>query len=48
MTSADLHDSQRGEAMNQGDEEVCYADKASDSHRIATTMQHVKHLRFQL
>ena len=31
MTSADLHDSQRGEAMIQGDAEVYYADKAYDS-----------------
>ncbi len=31
MTSADLHDSQRGEAMIQGDEAAYYADKAYDS-----------------
>ncbi|MGQ0444084.1 MAG: transposase [Beijerinckiaceae bacterium] len=29
MTSADLHDSQRGEAMIQGDEEAYYAGKAA-------------------
>ncbi|MFY9628768.1 MAG: IS5 family transposase [Methylocystis sp.] len=31
MTSADLHDSQRGEAMIQGDEQAYYGDKAYDS-----------------
>jgi len=31
MTSADLHDSQRGEALIQGDEKAYYADKAYDS-----------------
>ena len=34
MTSADLHDSQRGEAMIQGDEEAYYADKAYDSKAL--------------
>ena len=35
MTSADLHDSQRGLAMIQGDEEAYYGDKAYDgqAHR---------------
>ncbi len=31
MTGADLHDSQRGEAMIQGDEDAYYGDKAYDS-----------------
>ncbi len=31
MTGTDLHDSPRGEAMIQGDEKACYADKAYDS-----------------
>ena len=34
MTSADLHDSQRGEAMIQGDEQAYYADKAYDSQAL--------------
>lgn len=34
MTAADLHDSQRGEAMIQGDEEAYYADKAYDSKAL--------------
>ena len=34
MTSADLHDSQRGEAMIQGDEAAYYADKAYDSQAL--------------
>ncbi len=34
MTSADLHDSQRGEAMIQGDEAAYYADKAYDSKAL--------------
>jgi IS5 family transposase len=34
MTSADLHDSQRGEAMIQGDEKAHYADKADDSRAL--------------
>ena len=34
MTSADVHDSQRGEAMIQGDEEAYYADKAYDSNAL--------------
>jgi IS5 family transposase len=34
MTSADLHDSQRGEAMIQGDEAAYYADKAYDSKSL--------------
>ena len=34
MTSADLHDSQRGEAMIQGDEGAYYADKAYDSRAL--------------
>ena len=34
MTSADLHDSQRGEAMIQGDEKAYYADKAYDSRAL--------------
>jgi len=34
MTSADLHDSQRGQAMIQGDEEAYYADKAYDSEAL--------------
>jgi IS5 family transposase len=38
MTSADLHDSQRGEAMIQGDEEAYYADKAYDSKGLRNTL----------
>ncbi len=34
MTSADLHDSQRGEALIQGDEKTYYADKAYDSRAL--------------
>jgi len=34
MTSADLHDSQRGEALIQGDEIADYADKAYDSQAL--------------
>lgn len=34
MTSADLHDRQRGEAMIEGDEEAYYADKAYDSKAL--------------
>ena len=34
MTSADLHDSQRGEAMIQGDEKAYYADKAYDAQAL--------------
>jgi IS5 family transposase len=34
MTSADLHDSQRGAAMIQGDEQAYYADKAYDSRGL--------------
>ncbi len=34
MTSADLHDSQRGEAMIQGDEQAYYADKAYVSQAL--------------
>jgi IS5 family transposase len=34
MTSADLHDSQRGEAMIRGDEAAYYADKAYDSQAL--------------
>ena len=34
MTSADLHDSQPGEAMIQGDEPAYYADKAYDSQAL--------------
>jgi IS5 family transposase len=34
MTSADLHDSQRGEALIQGDEQAYYADKAYDSQAL--------------
>ena len=34
MTSADLHDSQRGPAMIQGDEEAYYGDKAYDSQAL--------------
>lgn len=34
MTSADLHDSQRGEAMIQGDEAAYYGDKAYDSKAL--------------
>jgi IS5 family transposase len=34
MTSADLHDSQRGEALIQGDEKAYYADKAYDSRPL--------------
>jgi IS5 family transposase len=34
MTSADLHDSQRGEALIQGDERAYYADKAYDSRGL--------------
>ncbi len=33
-TSADLHDSQRGEALIQGDEKAYYADKAYDSRAL--------------
>ncbi len=38
MTSADLHDSQRGEAMIQGDEEAYYADKAYDGKALRNTL----------
>lgn len=38
MTSADLHDSQRGEAMIQGDEEAYYADKAYDGRGLRETL----------
>jgi transposase, IS5 family len=34
MTSADMHDTQRGEAMIQGDEAAYYADKAYDSQGL--------------
>ena len=34
MTSADLHDGQRGETMIQGDEQASYADKAYDSRAL--------------
>ena len=34
MTSADLHDSQRGQAMIQGDEAAYYADKAYGSQAL--------------
>ena len=34
MTSADLHDSQRGEALIQGDDKAYYADKAYDSRAL--------------
>ena len=34
MTSADLHDSQRGLAMIQGDEQAYYGDKAYDSQAL--------------
>jgi IS5 family transposase len=34
MSSADLHDSQRGEALIQGDEKAYYADKAYDSRAL--------------
>ena len=34
MMSANLHDSQRGEAMIQGDEAAYYADKAYDSQAL--------------
>ena len=34
MTSADLHDNRRGPAMNQGDEQAYYADKAYDSQGL--------------
>ncbi len=39
MTSADLHDSQRGEAMIQGDEEAYYADKAYDSRALREALK---------
>ena len=39
MTSADLHDSQRGEAMIQGDEEACYADKAYDGRALREALR---------
>jgi transposase, IS5 family len=38
MTSADLHDSQRGEAMIQGDEEADYADKADHGKGLRGTL----------
>jgi transposase, IS5 family len=38
MTSADLHDSQRGQAMIQGDEAAYYADKAYDSQGLRDTL----------
>jgi hypothetical protein len=42
MSSADLHDSQRGEAMIQGDEEAYYADKAYDSAALRKTLNDKK------
>ena len=39
MTSADLHDSQRGETMIQGDEEAYYADKAYDSRALREALK---------
>lgn len=39
MSSADLHDSQRGEAMIQGDEAAYYADKAYDSQALRDTLK---------
>ena len=38
MSSADLHDSQRGEAMIQGDEQAYYGDKAYDSKALRATL----------
>ncbi|WP_245278278.1 IS5 family transposase [Methylosinus sp. PW1] len=42
MTSADLHDSQRGEAMIQGDEEAYYGDKAYDSAALRKALNDKK------
>src|SRR5208283_4316508 len=39
MTSADLHDSQRGLAMIQGDEEAYYGDKAYDSQALRNELK---------
>jgi IS5 family transposase len=39
MTSADLHDSQRGLAMIQGDEEAYYGDKAYDSQALRDALK---------
>jgi len=38
MTSADLHDSQRGLAMIQGDEQAYYGDKAYDSEALRNAL----------
>jgi IS5 family transposase len=42
MTSADLHDSQRGEAMIQGDETAYYGDKAYDSAALRKALNDKK------
>ena len=39
MSSADLHDSQKGEALIQGDEKAFYADKAYDSAALRETLK---------
>ena len=44
MTSADLHDSQRGEAMIQGDEAAYYADKAYDGQALRGKLGEVCYL----
>jgi transposase, IS5 family len=38
MSSADLHDSQKGEALIQGDEKAYYGDKAYDSKALRDTL----------
>lgn len=38
MSSADLHDSQKGEALIQGDEKTYYGDKAYDSQALRDTL----------
>ena len=44
MTSADLHDSQRGEALIQGDEQAYYADKAYDSQALRDKLNETRDL----
>ena len=39
MTSADLHDSQRGLAMIQSDEQAYYGDKAYDSEALRNALK---------
>ena len=39
MSSADLHDSQKGADLIQGDEKAYYADKAYDSQALRATLQ---------